>query len=69
MRRIAGVLGMGLELTPRWRGADIERMLHAAHNALHETIARQFQALSEWVAVPEVSFSIYGERGIIDVAA
>jgi len=69
LRRVAGVLGMGLDLTPRWRGADMERMLHAAHNALHETMARQFQALTEWVAVPEASFSIYGERGIIDLLA
>ena len=69
IRNIAGVLGMGLELTARWRGADMERMLHAAHNALHETMARHFQTLTEWVAVPEVSYSIYGERGIIDVLA
>jgi hypothetical protein len=36
---------------------------------MHEAMARWFATLPEWVAEPEVSFSIYGERGIIDVLA
>jgi hypothetical protein len=36
---------------------------------MHEVMARYFTGLAEWVAEPEVSFSIYGERGIIDVLA
>jgi len=36
---------------------------------MHEIVARLFQALPAWVVEPEVSFSIYGERGVIDILA
>ena len=36
---------------------------------MHEVLARYFLDLPGWVVEPEVSFSIYGERGIIDVLA
>jgi hypothetical protein len=36
---------------------------------MHKTMARFFAGLPEWTSEPEVSFSIYGERGIIDVLA
>lgn len=36
---------------------------------MHEVIARYFHGLPAWVVEPEVSFSIYGERGVIDVLA
>ena len=64
--RHAAALGATLDLTVRWRGADLDRLVNAAHSALHEAIARLFNGLPGWVAVPEVSFSIYGERGVID---
>jgi hypothetical protein len=34
---------------------------------MHEAMARQFQQYGSWVFEPEVSFSIFGERGVIDV--
>ncbi len=36
---------------------------------MHEVLAGIFSGLPEWVSLPEVSFSIYGERGIIDILA
>ena len=36
---------------------------------MHEVLARYFQSLPGWIIEPEVSFSIYGERGIIDILA
>ena len=36
---------------------------------MHEELARLFAGLPDWVAVPEVTFSIYGERGAIDILA
>ena len=36
---------------------------------MHEVMARFFAAMGDWVTEPEVSFSIYGERGIIDILA
>ncbi len=32
-------------------------------------MAVQFSRLAEWLAQPEVSFAIYGERGVIDILA
>jgi transcriptional regulator with XRE-family HTH domain len=64
--RHAGALEASLELNLRWRGADPDKLINAAHSALHELIARLFTRLTGWVALPEVSFSIYGERGVID---
>lgn len=68
VRAIATVLEIRLDLLPRWRGGDLDRMLNARHSALHESLARTFQSdLPEWVLSPEVSFSYWGERGVIDI--
>lgn len=69
LRRHAAALDVRLDLVPRWRGPDLERLLNNAHSQLHESVARFFSGLAGWVHVPEVSFSIYGERGVIDVLA
>ena len=66
---IAAVLEIRLGLTARWRGGELDRLLSAGHSAMHEVVARRFGRLPEWIAQPEVSFSIYGERGVIDVLA
>ena len=44
-------------------------LLGGRHSALHEAVAARFAQLPGWTAVPEVTFSIYGERGAIDVLA
>ncbi|MDQ3553663.1 MAG: helix-turn-helix transcriptional regulator [Chloroflexota bacterium] len=67
--RIATVLGVRLDITARWRGGDLDRLLNAGHSALHEILAQLFDDLPEWVRQPEVSFAIYGERGVIDILA
>jgi hypothetical protein len=64
--RYARGLGADLDLAVRWRGGDLDRLLNARHSAMHEQMARFWGELSQWQAVPEVSFSIYGERGVID---
>jgi transcriptional regulator with XRE-family HTH domain len=70
VRRILAVLDIRLDLVPRWRGGDLDRLLNARHSALHEDVARWFASrYPDWVVAPEVSFSIYGERGIIDMLA
>ncbi len=69
LRKIAGALGMWVEITPRWRGVDLDRLLNARHGALQNAVLRQIRLSQGWVALPEVSYSIYGERGAIDVLA
>ncbi|HEX5824858.1 MAG TPA: hypothetical protein VFY18_10415 [Candidatus Limnocylindrales bacterium] len=66
LRAIATVLGARLEMVVRWQAGDLGRLLNARHAAMHEAIARRFAPLTEWVFEPEVSFSVYGERGVID---
>ena len=36
---------------------------------MHEEVARRLQRLAGWVSAPEVSFSVRGERGVIDLLA
>jgi transcriptional regulator with XRE-family HTH domain len=70
LRQVAAVLDIRVDLTPRWRAGDLDRLLNARHSELHELVAQWFaDQLPEWVLAPEVSFSIYGERGVIDILA
>jgi len=69
LRRIASTLGARLEVFVRWDGADLPRLLDARHAAMHEAVAGLFASSEGWVIEPEVSFSIHGERGIIDILA
>lgn len=67
--KVASSLEIHIDLLPRWRGGELTRMLNAGHAALHEAVARLMAALPGWAFAPEVSFAVYGERGVIDVLA
>ena len=67
VRVLADALGARFDPTIRWQGGDLGRLLNARHAAMHEAMARQLGSVGSWVVEPEVSFSIYGERGVIDV--
>jgi transcriptional regulator with XRE-family HTH domain len=69
IRGIAAALDVRVDLTPRWRAGDLDRLLNARHSGLHELVARHLAELPEWVAQPEVSFAFYAERGVIDILA
>jgi hypothetical protein len=69
LRRVAAVLDVRIDLTARWRAGDLDRLLNARHSQFHELVAVRFRSLAGWVSRPEVSFAIYGERGVIDVFA
>jgi transcriptional regulator with XRE-family HTH domain len=64
---IADVLGMSVSLTVAWEGAELDRLLGGRHSAMHEVVARMIAGLDGWEQAPEVSFSIFGERGLIDI--
>jgi transcriptional regulator with XRE-family HTH domain len=67
--RIAEVLEISLRILATWRGGELDRLMNARHSGLHESVARWFVAKVGWVVAPEVSYSIYGERGTIDILA
>ena len=66
LRRVAAVLEIRVELVPRWRDGELDRLISAHHSALHELVARDLAARPGWTSLPEVSFSQFGERGVID---
>ena len=69
LRELGRALDIRLDPWVRWRGGELDRLLNAAHSALHESVASMFAAHADWTIAPEVSFSIYGERGVIDLLA
>ncbi len=69
VRAIANVLGARFDGRLRYRGAELDRIVNAAHAGLHESVAAYLATLHGWVWLPEVTFSHYGERGVIDILA
>lgn len=69
VRAVAAALDIRLDVLARWRAGDLDRLLNAGHSALHESVTRVLRAVPGWVVAPEVSFSVFGERGVIDLLA
>jgi transcriptional regulator with XRE-family HTH domain len=69
VRAVGGALDMSVQVVARWRGGELDRMLNRRHGAMHEALAQLFGMRPAWRLTPEISFSIYGERGIIDALA
>lgn len=67
VRQVAAALEVRLEVLPRSRAADFERIANARHASLAEAVMARIAGLPGWVVRPEVSFGIYGERGVVDV--
>jgi transcriptional regulator with XRE-family HTH domain len=67
--RIAQALDVTLKITAAWRGGELDRLLNARHSALHESVARWLLTQPGWELAPEVSFAVFGERGVIDILA
>lgn len=67
LRRLARELDGSIDLVLRWRAGDLDRLVNSRHSALHEAFARTIGRTPGWVFAPEVSFAIYGERGVVDV--
>ena len=68
LERVGRVLEIRLDLNARWRGGELARLIDAGHARLHELVARRLQATG-WEVAPEASFSVFGERGAIDILA
>jgi transcriptional regulator with XRE-family HTH domain len=68
IERVCAALGADLDIRVRWRGEGLDRLLDEAHAALVDRLVALLRA-SGWEALLEATFSIYGERGSIDVLA
>jgi len=69
VERVAAVLEIQVHVVARWRGGDLGRLVNARHSGLHEVVARLLSSVGGWTIAPEVSFSVWGERGVIDILA
>jgi transcriptional regulator with XRE-family HTH domain len=68
-RAVAAALDIKLDVVPHWRGGELYRLLSGRHSALNESVNGYFDRLHGWQTRPELSFSIYGERGVVDLVA
>lgn len=66
--RIAAALGARLFCRLEWQGENLDRLLDADHARLVEQIVRHL-GQAGWACATEASFSVFGERGSIDVLA
>jgi transcriptional regulator with XRE-family HTH domain len=68
LRRCLDAIGVRLDLVPRWRGAELDRLLDENHSRLAATLQRRLSRWA-WAARSEVSFNHYGDRGRVDILA
>jgi transcriptional regulator with XRE-family HTH domain len=68
LHALAAGLGASIDVTVRWHGEGLDRLLDAAHASLVETVVRRLRRLG-WETIVEASFAVRGERGSIDVLA
>lgn len=66
LRAIVAAVEARLILTPRWHGAELERLLDEDHSVVVIDVARRLERLG-WTVAIEVTYSEFGERGSIDV--
>lgn len=65
---VCRALGADLEVRVRWQGEALDRLLDEAHAAIVQRVVALLGRFG-WQTWLEVTFSIYGERGSIDVFA
>jgi DNA-binding XRE family transcriptional regulator len=68
IKAVAAPLEIRVELVAKSRGADLDRLVGSRHSAMAEFVLRWLAGLA-WASRPEVSFSVYGERGVVDIVA
>ncbi len=68
LRRHAAALDAEAFVAVRWRGGEIDRLLDEGHAAIVGWVVSTLTALG-WEVAPEVSYSVRGERGSVDVLA
>ena len=66
VRQLFGAVDGRLQLAPRWRGAELDRLLDAEHAVVVGALAGTLERVG-WNVLLEVTYSEFGERGSIDV--
>ncbi len=68
LRKIAAALGIQRPFAPRWRGAELGRLVDERHARIVEEVTDLLTRLG-YDIVHEVTFNHFGERGSIDILA
>jgi transcriptional regulator with XRE-family HTH domain len=66
LRAVGDAVGGEVELTIRWKGEALDRLLDEAHAAIVDATVRYLET-NGWETQVEASFAIGGERGSVDV--
>jgi transcriptional regulator with XRE-family HTH domain len=66
LRAVSRAVEIWLQFEPRWRGADLPRLLDQRHAALVELVVAELRRRG-WEVRVEYSFNVRGERGSVDV--
>jgi transcriptional regulator with XRE-family HTH domain len=72
LRAVARALDIRIELVPRSRSGNLDRLVGQKHANLAEAVIRWLGVIGgagAWVIRPEVSFAFYADRGVIDLLA
>jgi transcriptional regulator with XRE-family HTH domain len=68
LRRVARAVGAEVVIGVRWRGADVDRLRDEDHARIVASVISRLEALG-WLTATEVTYSVFGERGSIDILA
>jgi transcriptional regulator with XRE-family HTH domain len=68
LRRVFAAVDAGFEGTVLWRGPALDRLVDADHAQLVGLSAERLRRL-RWEPMVEASYSVFGERGSIDILA
>jgi len=68
LRSILGTLDASASIEVRWRGGELDRLLDRGHSAVGAGALARLERLG-WEARPEVTYSVFGERGSVDLLA
>jgi hypothetical protein len=68
VERVLEALGARIQVRVLWQGEELDRLLDRDHALLVDAMLRLLGD-DRWVAVPEVTFQVAGERGSIDILA
>ncbi len=65
-RSVIDALGGRLDMRLLWRGGELDRLVDRRHAAMAEAVAERLRAAG-WTVAAEATFSVYGERGSVDI--
>lgn len=66
IRRILAAVDVRADLSARWRGGELDRLLDSRHTAIVTAASTELVSW-RWLVLQEVTYAIYRERGSIDL--